>query len=386
MLRVLPFDHAIRNALRRPVRSGFVVLATALVTALLVGTSAFVRSLERSHLASAPAKTGILLSNSSLRDLVRSSMGRSVADLVAADVRGVVRIDGIPASSPEIHMGTKLRSGAGVSRNGFVRGVTERAYLVHEALTVVEGRLPGPGEALVGRLAARKCQAPDSEFRIGETIEIEGGRFEIVGRFAAPGSTLEAEIWVPLAELQSLAQRADVSGVFVRLQSDEDQAELSLFANRRLDLELVSIPAKQYYAEAASYFAPVLMLAWSMALLVGLAACVGGANLVLSAVQERQRELAVFRAIGFRGVALVFTVLEEVLVLSMMGALLGLFVARSLVAESSFGIAMSAFELQVDSASMLIGLIGILGIVVLGAVPALFRVLRLPVARALDAC
>lgn len=386
MWRVLPFDHAIRNAMRRPVRSAFVVLATALVTGLLVGTSAFVSSLEKSHLASAPPRTAILLSTSALRDLVRSSMSQSVADLVAADVPGVAEVGGVPASSPEIHMATKLRSGPEHrQRQSFVRGVTERAYLVHEAVGLVEGRLPGPGEALVGRLAARKSEAPEREFAIGESLEIEGGSFEIVGRFAAPGTTIESEIWVPLAELQSLAQRRDVSGVFVRLEDEEAFDDVDLFANRRLDLELVSIPAETYYAEAASYFGPILALAWAMAVLVGLAATVGGANLVLSAVQERQRELAVFRAIGFRGSALVWTVLEEVLVLSMAGALLGLFATRLALGQASFGLAMSAFELRVGPVALLVGLAGILGIVLLGAVPALLHVLRLPVTRALDA-
>jgi putative ABC transport system permease protein len=383
-MRVLPFEHAVRNAMRRPVRSLFMVLATALVTALLVGTSAFVRSLERSTLASAPEKTAILVSLSSLRDLVRSSMSASVADLVAADTPGVVQLAGMPASSPEIHMGTKLRSGPDqLVRQGFVRGVTERAWLVHEAVTLIAGRAPGPGEAIVGRLAASKCGAPAEDFAIGQKLWIEGGEFEIVGEFAAGGSTVESEIWVPLGELQALAQRQDVSGVFVRVNEEDALSDVSLFANRRLDLELVSITAKQYYRELASYFEPILALAWAMAILVGLAAAVGGANLVLSAVQERRRELAIFRAIGFRGPALIFTVLEENLVLTMAGALFGLVATQLLLAQASFGMAMTAFELEVGPASLLIGLLGILAIMLIGAVPALLHVLRMPVTQAL---
>ncbi|HJM56400.1 MAG TPA: ABC transporter permease, partial [Planctomycetota bacterium] len=84
-------------------------------------------------------------------------MSPAVAELVAADVPTIVRVGGVPASSPEIHMGTELTvPGDAQPRQAFVRGVTERAYLVHDAVTLVEGTLPGPGDALVGRLAAVK--------------------------------------------------------------------------------------------------------------------------------------------------------------------------------------------------------------------------------------
>jgi putative ABC transport system permease protein len=383
-MRTLPLHHAIRNAGRSPVRSLLLVFASSLVAGLLVVTGSFVRSLERSHLGAAPPCTAILLSSSSLRDVIRSAMSPAVADLVAADVPGVVRADGVPASSPEIHMGSNIQlQGDDTPRPAALRGVTARAYLVHETVTLVDGRMPGPREALVGRLAAAKCGFEEDALAPGAILEIEGGTFEVSGVFAAPGTTIESEIWLPLGELQGLAQRDDCSAVFVRVGSSDDLTDVDLFAKRRLDLELICIPARQYYAELAAYFDPILALAWAMTAMTCIAATMGGANTVITAVQSRTREIAALRAIGFRNSSLSIAVVQEIMTLSMAGALLGLVAARLLLAQVSVRMAMTAFRIELDPASVLAGLVGTLLIALAGATPALLRMTRLPVARAL---
>ena len=384
MTGFLPLHQAIRNLGRRPLRSLLMLLAGALVSSLFVATSAFVRSLEASHLGNAPEDTAILLSTAADGDIVRSAMSPAVADLVAADVPSIVQVGVVPAASPEIHMGTEIRvTGDGRPRQAFVRGVTERAFLVHGGLSVVEGALPGPGEALVGRLAAAKSDLDPEQLAIGQELQIEGGSFVVSGIFAAPGTTVESEIWVPMSELQGHSQRDDCSVVFVRVGRREDLSDVDLFAKRRLDLEILSVPTDRYYAEMAAYFDPILGLAWSMAILIGIAAATGGANTVVAAVQDRVRELGTLRAIGFRGGAVVLSVLQENLVIGMAGALLGLLLARLMLAQASVSMAMTAFSVDVDPVSALVGLVGMLVISVLSAVPALMRILRLPIAVAL---
>lgn len=67
----------------------------------------------------------------------------------------------------------------------------------------------------------------------------------------------------------------------------------------------------------------------------------------------------------------------------MAGALCGLLAARALVGQVSVSMAMTAFRLEVDAVSVLVGLVGILVIIVIGSAPALIRLARLPVADAL---
>jgi putative ABC transport system permease protein len=388
-MRALPFDYAIRNLGRRPMRTLLTGLSSALVAALLVATTAFVRGLGGTFSGAAQSDTAILLSTVAERDVVRSTVTAGLPELLSASVAGVRQIGGVPAISAEIHMGTNLRLGAGPDAPGaeplagFVRGVTERAFLVHEAVTLLEGRPPRTGEVIVGRLVAAQLGVPEQELALGRKLRFEGSTFEIVGRFAAPGTTIEAEIWTPLAELRGLTKRDDSSVVFVRMESAAGFPDLELFTRRRLDLELAMIPSATYYRELSEYFAPIRSMAWAMAALIVAGALFGGANTLNAAVQDRLRELAALRAVGYSGLALVRSLAQESLVLAAGGGLVGLLLARVFLAGSSVRIAMSAFALAVDAPAILIGFAGALLLGLVGTAPAAVRVMRLPIAAAL---
>lgn len=380
----LPFDYAVRNLGRRPLRTLLTGLSSALVAALLVATTAFVRGLESTFSGAARDDTAILVSSASERDVVRSTVSAGLPELVAASVPGVLYVGETPAVSAEIHMGTTLRVGdGGASYPAFVRGVTERAFLVHEAVTLTDGAPPRTGEVIVGRLVAKQLGVDESELALGNKLHFEGAEFTIAGHFSAPGTTIEAEIWTPLAELRGLSKRDDSSVAFVRLASPDAFADLDLFTKRRLDLELVMIPSSVYYRELADYFRPIRALAWAMAALIVAGALFGGANTLNAAVQDRLRELAALRAVGFSGAAIVRSLSQESLVLAAGGGVLGLALARVLLSGSAVRIAMSAFTLRIDAVAILVGFAGALVLGLLGTTPAALRVMRLPIAAAL---
>lgn len=371
----LPFDYAVRNLGRRPLRTALTAGSSALVAGLLVATAAFVRGLETTFSGAAREGTAIVLASVAERDVVRSTVPAGLADLLRASVPGVRRASG------EIHMGTTARIG-GESYAAFVRGVSDDAYLVHPAVTLVEGRLPGPGELIAGRLAASQMGVEPEALALGATVELEGAPFEVVGRFAAPGTTLEAELWTPVAPLRGLVRRDDDSVVFVEMEG-ADYAELSLFAARRLDLELVVIPTSVYYRELTDYFRPIRRMAWGLAGLIAAAALFGGANTLNAAVQDRLRELATLRAVGYSGAALVRSLAAESVLLACAGGVLGVALARVALSGGAVRIAMSAFALELDAVAILVGFGGAFALGFLGAAPAAWRVLRLPIAAGL---
>lgn len=383
-MRVLPLDYAVRNLGRRPTRTLLAGASSALVAALLVATAAFVRGLDHTFRGAARPDTVILLSSVAERDVVRSTVVAGLGELVAASVAGIAASDGVPLVSDEIHMGTNIFvPGDKEARAGFVRGVTDRAFLVHDAVTLIEGRPPRAGEVIVGRLAPEQLGADPETLALGKELVFEGASFTIVGRFAAPGTTIEAEVWTPLAPLRGLTKRDDSSATFVKLADPNALSELELFAKRRLDLELLVLPTAVYYKELADYFAPIRSLSWALAGLIALAALFGGANTLNAAVQDRVRELATLRAVGYGGWALVLSLAQEALVLASAGALAGLLAARLFLAGSSVRIAMSAFELSIDAPAVLAGIAGCLFLALFGTAPAAWRVSRLPVAAAL---
>lgn len=389
MARALPFDYALRNLGRRPLRTLLTALSSALVAALLVATTAFVRGLDSTFSGAAQADTAILLSSVAERDVVRSTVTAGLSDLVAASVPGIRQIGGAPAISAEIHMGSTLRLGPGPDRAdeptyaGFVRGMTDRAFAVHDAVTITSGRPPRTGEVLVGALVGKQFGIDPARLALGQKLRFEGAEFTICGHFAAPGTTLEAEVWTPLAELRGLTKRDDSSAAFVRVETPGDFGDLELFARRRLDLELVVIPTATYYRELSDYFAPIRALAWAMAALIVAGALFGGANTLNAAVQDRLRELAALRAVGYGGFAIVRSLSQESLLIAASGGVLGLALARVFVSGNAVSIAMSAFALEVDAVSVLVGFAGSLLLGILGTAPAAARVMRMSIAAAL---
>ena len=308
MGRRLPFDYAVRNLGRRRLRTVLTGISAALVAALLVATAAFVRGLEGSFAGAAQDDCAILLVQRLERDVVRSTVGAQVPELVAGSVPGVLRGPrqaggvGRDPHGDAAPLGPAPAPGAvDPERAGFVRGVTDAAFLVHEAVTLTEGAPPGTGEVIVGRLVARQLGVPEEDLVVGKKVRFEGGEFTISGRFAAPGTTTEAEIWAPLVELRGLTRRDDSSIVFVRMESP-DFTELDLFAKRRLDLELIMIPSATYYRELSDYFEPIRKMAWALAAIMGFAALFGGANTLNAAVQDRLRELAMLAGARVHGV------------------------------------------------------------------------------------
>lgn len=286
-------------------------------------------------------------------------------------------------------MGTNLRLGSAPATEadpvyqGFVRGITDAAYGVHDAVTLVEGRLPEPGEVLVGDLVAARLQVPAAQVAVGSSIQFEGGTYRVAGIFSAKGTTIGSEIWAPLTELQGRVRRDDVSVVFVRFEDPSAFGDLEAFTRRRLDLELVAVPTRRFYRDAAAYFRPIQMLAWALAGMIALATMFSAANTMSAAVSERMRELATLRAVGFPGLALVLSLWMEALLLAAAGALLGLFLARIALADAAFRIAMSAFALEIDGIAVLLGAGGALLVAATGSLPAVFRILRMPIASAL---
>lgn len=388
--RLLPFDYAVRNLARRPLRTVLTGLSSALVATLLVATVSFVRGLSGSHADAGEADVAILLSRVSERDVLRSTVSASVPELVSAAVRGILHSGGIPAVSPEIHVGTRLRLGPEPPpgtpdpiHESFVRGITERAFLVHSNVTVIEGRPPGPGEVLVGRLVPRKLGLSEELFAPGAILRFERGEFRVSGRFAAPGTTIESELWADVQDLKSLTRREDTSAVFVRMEPGANWVDLELFTRRRLDLELNVISSELYYEELAAWFAPIQGLAWLLAALMAGAAGFGGANTQNAAVQDRVRELATLRAVGYPGRALVLSLLQEGVVLAAAGGLVGLALARALLGGATVSISMAAFELEVGPHAIVLAFAGVLAIAALGTLPAALRALRLSIALAL---
>ncbi len=382
-MRLLPWSYGVRNLARAPVRSALSVGGSALVVLLVLAAASSVRGLSTSVELSGDPDNVLLLGAGSETSLERSEIEPGVAGIAEASIDGVRERLGTPYVSPEIHLASHVHlAGSEEGRMAILRGITPRAYLVHRSFRLVEGRPPRSGEAIAGRLAATRMGLAEEDLGTGRTIRLDRTTWTIAGRFEAPRSVLEAEIWVPLADLRAAAQRDQLSTVVVGL-GDADFADVDLFTKERLDLGLVPMREVDYYRDLAAFYRPVRQMIWLTAILVSAGGLFGGLNTMYAAFASRVRELATLRAIGFGRVAIALSLVQESVLASAAGGILASGLGVLVLDGRAVRFSMGAFRLVVDGPVLLVGLAVALGLGLVGALPPAWRALRLPLPIAL---
>ncbi len=379
-MTLLPWEYGIRNLLRRPLRSGLTLLGLTTVILLVLVVVGFIRGLERALAVSGDPQTVIVFSLGMGENLEYSSVPMRTSDLVAASIVGVQERFGKKFASPELYLGTQIRTSRdGNPGMGLVRGVTPSALLVHSNIEIVAGEWPRSNEVMIGRLATTKIGAEAEETSIGQSLWLEGREWRISGVFAAAGAVFESEVWCRLDDLQQAMKRQDLSLVALTLEPDAEFQDVDLFCKERLDLELQAVSQIDYFKTLQKDYAPVRMLAWLVAFLIFAAGVFAGLNTMYGAVVGRVRELATLQTIGFQRRAAVVSIVQEGTMLAVTASLIASAFALFLVNGSAVRFTMGAFELRVDSVSLLYGCGTGLALGILGSLPPALRVLRLPI-------
>jgi putative ABC transport system permease protein len=389
-MRLLPWDYAVRNLGRSPLRLALSVAGSALVVLLVIAAAAFVTGIERTLHVTGGHSNVMLLGAGSEESVERSEIPSSVPGLASASLQGIRTVAGVPMVSPEVYFMAPVRlEGADAEvRHAPLRGVTSAAFLVHREARVVEGRLPAPGreELIVGALAAAKLGVDEPRLALGQAVWLDNRKWTIVGRFEAPGTVMEAEIWCALTDLQIAARRDNLSCVVLTL--DPARAEfddVDVFARRRLDLELVAMRETAYYAKLLSFYRPIQVMAWVTAGLIATGGLFGGLNTMYAAFASRVRELGALQAMGYGRIAIVLSLVQESVLATAAGALLAAAVALGLIDGVHVRFSIGVFALSIDSTVLAMGLGAGLVLGVIGALPPAWRCLRMPLTEALKA-
>ncbi len=383
--RLLPWEYAIRNLFRRPLRTTLTFAGLTMVIVMVFVVVGFIRGLERSLAVSGDQQTAVIFSLGMGENLEYSSIAMRTSDLVPASVAGIQERFGQKYVSPELYLGTQIGVAEREPSMGLVRGVTRSALLVRRQVEIEEGDWPETGEVMIGRMATAKLGASDAETKVGQSLEFEGRDWRISGVFSAGGSAFESEAWCRLDELQQAMKRQDLSIVAVTLAPSGDFADLDLFCKERLDLELQAIPETEYYASLQKDYGPVVWLAWLVVLLVSGAGVFAGLNTMYGSVVGRIAELSTLQTSGFVRRSIVVSLIQEGVLLAAAASLLAALISLVFVNGAAVRFTMGAFSLRIDSMAVLIGCGVGLSLGFLGAVPPAIRALRMPIVDGLKA-
>ncbi|HMP75498.1 MAG TPA: ABC transporter permease [Kiritimatiellia bacterium] len=372
---LLPFSYAVRNLYRDRMRLAQTLGGGALVVFLVMGAHALNAGMRNTLRASGSPANLLILGKGSEESMQRSEITERAAGITEASISGLHAPLGERAVSPQIVHMADLELADGRRIRGLVRGVTPKALLAHPDVAVIEGRFPGPGEILAGRLAWKRFGVDEMAFRPGAVLRLDDAQLSVSGVFAAPGSVLESELWMHLNDLRTLAKRETLSAIVVRLD-DGDPADVHLFTKQRLDLELTAVSEPDYYARLAAFYAPVRAMTWITAALIAAAAVFGGLNTLYAAFAARVREIATLQAIGFGRGAIFLSFVQESLMASLLGALLGAFAAVLLLADRVVYLSAGAFRLGFGPETLFAGILAGLLLGLVGSLPPAFRCLK----------
>ncbi|MEQ9207215.1 MAG: ABC transporter permease [Phycisphaerales bacterium] len=387
-MRQLPFSYAYRNLGRSRTRLAASLFGSTLVVLLILASGGFVRGMQRTLTQSKPFQENvIILGTGSEEGVERSQIDSSVTGITGASISGIKERAGVLFVSPEIHAALPVRvtSESIEEHQAVMRGVREQALLVHPEVELMEGRFPrqGTDEIMVGQLAATRLGVENDRLNIGESIHFDDRDWTVVGRFSAPNTVMNAEIWIPLIDLQIATNRSSTLSCVILTLEKASFADVDLFAKSRLDLEISAIRESEYYSSIASFYAPIRIMILVTAALISIGGVLGGLNTMYAAFASRVREIGMLQSLGYTRTAIALNLTEESVFSAACGALIGAFLGMMFIDGLAVRFSMGAFMLTIDAPVLLAGLLGGVLVGIIGAVPPSIRCLRLPITDAL---
>jgi putative ABC transport system permease protein len=155
------------------------------------------------------------------------------------------------------------------------------------------------------------------------------------------------------------------------------------FVRQQVGLELVAMEEPKYYGKMVEFFRPIQMMVWITAGLIALGGLFGGLNTMYAAFAARVRELGALQAMGFSRRAIVLSLVQESVLATSAGAIVGAVIGLLLFDGLAVRFSMGAFGLAVEPMVLMVGLGAGILLGVIGALPPAYRCLRPPITVAL---
>lgn len=389
-MRQLPFEYAYRNLGRSRVRLFASLLGSGLVVLLVLAAAGFIRGMQLTLVQQDTLHENVvILGAGSEESIERSQIHASVAGIAGASIAGLREAAGVTFVSPEIHTALPVRASADDDqvRHAMMRGVRPVALLVHSEVEIVDGRPPRAGfdELMVGGIASTRLGLADERLAVGRTLYFDNRDWTIVGRFSAPNTVMDAEIWLPITDLQIATRReSSLSCVVVTLDT-ATFADVDIFAKSRLDLEIIAIGERDYYRSIAAFYRPIRIMIIVTAALIAIGGLLGGLNTMYAAFAARVREIGLLQTLGYTRGAIVLNLTEESVFTAACGAIAGAAMGLLFLDGIAIRFSMGAFAITVDAPVMLTALAGGLLVGFVGAIAPAARCLRMPITEALKA-
>jgi len=319
----VPLQYNIRN-LR--LRKGATVM-TALGIALTVTTAIFIMALLaglRDAFASSGDPNNILvLRKGATSELTAGGVDRDVLPVirtlpgVARDPKGEALVSG-----EDISVIVLPRTDGTGETNVTVRFMTPIGIELRPNVKLAEGRWFTPGQREI--VVSKSIHKRFAQANLGDQIWIGKGNWTVVGIFDSGGSAHDSEMWADVNQLASDYDRTFYNSLYVKAT---DPVAADALKNRVTDdqrLELSGMLETDYFEEQTRTGRPIKFVGVIVAVIMAIGSCFAAMNTMYAAVAYRSREIATLRVIGFSRPSILTSFVFESLLLSLLGALVGI--------------------------------------------------------------
>jgi putative ABC transport system permease protein len=371
----IPLTYNFRSVFVRKGATLLTVSAIAFSVAVLVLVLALARGFE-SALAGTGDDTNVVLLRASATSEGVSGVSRGAARILTTDKAFARDETGRVLAEPEVYAAFSVARNDGGKTNIPVRGTGPIGLAIRRSVKVADGGrmfVPGRYELVVGSGLRGRLPGID----VGSEIDLAGYRWRIVGLLDAGGQAYDSEIWLDAEIFVRILDRSGFNTVIGRLADPASIADLRARVAEDPRLDVAPQTEREYFAKQAGALSIALkVLAWFLAVVMGVGAVAGATNTLLASVALRTREIGTLLAIGFSPRAIFVGFLIESVTLGVVGGALGVVlgwqcngIATGTTNWATFTEQSFSFRVTSDvvvQAMVLSALIGLLG----GALPA----------------
>ncbi len=299
-----------------------VVVGIAGVVGVLVALLSMAAGFQTTLRETGTEDTAIVIRAGSQTE-INSVIDHDTAVVVSQAAQVLHNASGQPIASPELVVVASLpKKSDGLDGNVELRGVGEHAWELRPNVKMIEGRKfqPGLRELITGKSAKGQFRNLD----VGSSLKLNGQLWTIVGVFDS-GDSHNSELWGDTGVVGSTYRRQNsTSSVSMRLTSADafETLKAALTTDPRIKVD-VATTRTYYNQQSENITTAIRILGITVGVIMAIGAVFGALNTMYAAVATRSREIATLRAIGFRALPVIFSVLLETMLLALLGGALG---------------------------------------------------------------
>lgn len=319
----IPISYNIRNL---KLRMGLTIM-TALGISLTVTTAVFLMALlaglQRAFVASGDPLNVLVMRKGSTAELSGGFDGRLFPTL--KELPGIARdSEGQPIASGEWVVVAVLPRKDGTGEvNVSVRGLMPAGLKLRPKARLIDGRwfTPGQREIVVGKATHDRFAGTN----VGDNLDFAKGQWKVVGIFESAGTAYDSEIWGDFNQIAADFDRTGGMGSAYLRATDAVTADaLTKRVSDDQRLKLEGQLETDYYKKQTSSGGPIKYIGFIVAIIMAIGSSFAAMNTMYAAVAYRSREIATLRVIGFSRPSILTSFVLESLLLSLLGAAVGI--------------------------------------------------------------